>query len=80
MDAKCPECLGKKDDCPKCEGSGFIEVGFASGDLYSSDCDTCKRNIGGCIVGPNGLKEVPPPKPCWVCGNGMIVFTKVGEV
>lgn len=80
MEAKCPECFGEKEVCGKCNGSGRIEVGFSRGDLYSLDCRDCGEHIGGCVVGEEGLKEVPPPKPCVFCRVGTAVYTKEGKI
>ena len=67
MNAKCPKCLGRKKDCEICNGVGTVEVGFASGTLYNHECKDCEKHIGGCIVGPDALKEVPKDGMCPFC-------------
>lgn len=64
MKAKCPHCLG--DGCEKCE-DGFIEIGFAKGDLYIRRClnEECGFENGGRI----GSVEGWPLRPCICCGS-----------
>lgn len=74
MDAKCPECFGKKTGCKTCSGTGHIDAFFASGSLYTRAClnSNCGHENGGFIVmadmkkGPDG--EPPEfPRDCIMC-------------
>lgn len=66
MDAMCPECAG--NGCEDCVG-GVVQVQMADGVLYTKDCKDCGEHVGGCIVGGDGYKEVPPMRPCPFCGG-----------
>ena len=48
MKARCPYCEGG-DGCSKCD-QGYVQVGFASGDLYTRACAFCKFKNGGYIT------------------------------
>lgn len=69
MDAKCPNCFGEKPDCSECNGSGFIDVKFAEGDLYDLTCTGCGKIVGGCITGEDTIPAPPKWTPdCVFCG------------
>lgn len=65
MKAKCPHC---NNGCEKCQGTGFISVSFAEGDLFTRLClnPRCQFVNGGRIC--DGF---PPESsgPCVICGG-----------
>lgn len=79
MDAKCPECLGTNVECPECLGTGLIQVTFAEGERFTTDCLDCGRNIGGGMMGGESpIRQLPADHPCPFCG-GIARASKEGE-
>lgn len=77
MKAKCPHCAGKPPgtECYECRGSGYIEVTFAQGEVYSVVCTNpdCGLPQGGFIVGSSSpykaVEDRGPLAPCLKCGS-----------
>ena len=69
MKAKCPYCT---DGCPSCE-SGWMEVRFASGDVFTRYCPDCGFENGG-RVAAYGL---PDPGPCVQCNGTNVEWALV---
>ena len=93
MKAKCPHCedgymkssLPTRMDqmrCGQCDGTGFIEVNFAMGTVYTDACTKCGFENGGFIVGPDSpyktLEKKGEPRPCIHCG-GPVVYKEIGD-
>lgn len=90
MKTLCPGCGGSGahplsdggDRCFECLGSGFIEVEFAEGELYTLKCKKCGFKNGGRIVTP----ERPLPKDgpdigcprCWA-DKTQVEYVKVTD-
>ena len=76
MEAKCPDCFGKNADCIRCIGKGFVDIPFATGQLYTRAClnSECAYENGGYIVSED-LKKGPDGEPpessgvCILCNN-----------
>ncbi len=82
--AKCPYCASaEKPGCEKCQ-DGFIEVGFASGDLYTRHCNACGEDNGGRIVGEEPAMPLESiqekPEPCVWCGSEDMVWQMVAKI
>lgn len=77
MKAKCPHC---QDGCDRCE-EGFMEVGFASGALYTSHCNACGEDNGGRIANSRFPREKwQPPGDCVWCKSLDVIWLEIGEI
>ena len=79
MKAKCPHCCNQEvPGCSKCK-DGFIEVGFAVGNVFTRRCldEKCGFENGGRIV----KADIPPEAsgPCVMC-KGPTEWLKIGEM
>ena len=70
----CPHCAGKdKASCKECNGTGYIEVTFAKGEMYHVVCTNacCQFYNGGFIVGGGSpfktLEDRGDPPLCIKC-------------
>lgn len=79
MKAMHPDCGGK--GCDKCNQTGFWEIHFASGALYTNHCNACGEDNGGSIA----TKERPitargKPELCVWCGSEDTEWVLVGSI
>ena len=73
MPALCPYCGNdetKKLDCEKCKGTGYLQVSFARGQLFTRACTNpdCGFKNGGHILRPGEtLPELPEDR--WIMSD-----------
>lgn len=68
MKAKCVFCLNGEKPCTHCKDTGYMDVGFAEGNLWTRACTdpTCGFENGGRIE--KGDKEPSDsPGECVIC-------------
>ena len=79
MNAKCPYCLGQKEDCPECGGTGFIKAKLNTdrGVIFFS-CPKCDAELGGKV--PQSDSEIPEKhvgpsnRKCIFCGQEETIY------